>query len=412
MPNRPRNSFKKVAMFATFVSCEACCFTGAQDFTIRFANSNPFGVNGPLPFGESLDLYAEKGLKGGISGEIGLQSTYDSNFFQSPNNLESELSTTISPSLAYSTDPEGGARIQMTAGYSPTAVAYLHNTNLNGIDQTGSISLVISGSRTVISAYTGYVQQSGVDRFAGGYVTGSELSFGLSGIYQLAPRTSLFANWVNSSVDYGESSTVGFSNYSASVGGNWAATEIFSFGPSLNYSTSNSDNTGSRDSWGCSIQARYKDVGNLQMAGSLGLQYWKNSRDAETNTLNFMGSLNVSYEISELWSWSGSIQSGVVPSPTQSNYVINNWSVTSYLDRSLLIGSIAMGLDMAFSNFDQVGVVGTSQDVEQNIGVVLRYGRPIVSNRFGFNTSIRYVLNRGSIDWSQIQLNAGLSMGF
>ncbi len=407
-----RYSSRKVAIFAAFVSILACCLTHAQDFTIRFANSNPFGVNGPLPFGKPLEINAGKGFKGGIGGGVSLQSTYNSNFFQSEGDPQSEGYTKISPSLGYSTDPDGDAKILFNASYSPTAVSYLNNSNLNGVDQSGYASLVISGSRTVISAYGGYVQQSGVDRFAGGFVTGSQLSFGISGTYQLAPRTSVFANWAPSLVDYGQSSIIGFSNYSASVGGFWAATELFNFGPSLSYSTSQSDNTGARDAWGFAMQASYKAAERLRLAGSFGLQFSQNSRDSEAAKLNFTGSLSASYKINELWSWSGSIQSGVVPSPTQTNYVINSWSVSSSLNRSLLIGSISMGLDMAFSNFDQVGVVGTTQNAAQNTSAVLTYVRPIFSDRLGFSTSLSYTLNSGQKDWSQVQLNAGLNIGF
>ena len=136
------------------------------------------------------------------------------------------------------------------------------------------------------------------------------------------------------------------------------------------------------------------------------------SRDSEADVFNFTGSLNASYKINELWSWSGSIQSGVVPSPTQTNYVINSWSIASTLNRSLLIGSLQMGLDMVFSNFDQVGVVGTTQEAEQNMSVVVAYSRSIFSDRLGFNTSINYALNSGQNEWSQIQLSAGLNLGF
>ena len=412
MINGPQYSTKKAAVIGASVLIHACCSTWAQDFTIRLANSNPFGVNGPLPFGKPLEINAGKGFKGGIGGGVNLQSTYNSNFFQSENNQESEYSTEISPSIGYSTDPEGGARILITAGYSPTAINYLNNTELNGVDQSGYASLVISGSRTVISAYGGYVQQSGVDRFAGGFVTGSQLSFGLSGTYQLAPRTSVFANWAPSLVDYGQSSIIGFSNYSVSVGGSWAATELFNFGPSLSYSTSNSDNTGALDSWGFSAQASYKAAERIQLSGSFGLQLSQYSRDSEADKLNFTGSLSAAYQINELWSWGGSIQSGVVPSPTQTNYVINSWSISSSLNRSLLRGSIAFGLDMAFSNFEQVGAVRTSQDAEQNMSANLTYARPIFSDRLGFSTSISYTLNSGQSQWSQIQLNAGLNIGF
>ena len=281
--------------------------------------------------------------------------------------------------------------------------------------------MVLTGSRTTISAYAGYSQDSGTDRLAGGFFTGSSLSLGLQGSYQLGPRTSVFAGWSTSLSDYGNGedgtgggadSAVGFDNHSFNVGGFWAATERFSFGPSFSYSTSTSDNTGSRDSWGFSLQANYKAAERIQLGGSLGFQYSENSREQDSGNFNLTGSLNASYQINELWSWGNSIQSGIVPSPAQTNYVINNWSVSSSLNRALLIGSAGIGVDLQFSSFDTVGPTGVLQNDENNYGVVLSYQRPLFDDRVGFNSSLRYSFNDGDSNWSQIQINAGLSMQF
>jgi len=412
MSASPRCFPEKTAIVAVFVLIQTCCITHAQDFTIRFANLNPFEVNGPLPFGEPFGLAEGKDFKGGVNYGVGLHSTYDSNFFQTSSNRESEFSTILSPHLAYSTDPEGGARIQMSADYSPVARAYRNNPHFNGVDQSANVSMVIYGSRTVISAYAGYTQESGNDRFANEFVTGSALGVGIRGSYQLAPRTSVFANWAPSSVDYGDGSVIGSSGYSLSLGGWWAATEYFSLGPNLSYVTINSDNTGTRDSWRTSVQASYKMAESILVAASLGLQYSQNSRESKSGSTDLTGSLNASYQINELWWWSSSIQSGIVPSPTQTNYLINNWSISSSLNRSLVIGSIGVGVDMAFSNYEQVGAVQTPQGAEDNLSAVLTYSRPIFGNRLGFNSSVRYVVNSGQKDWSQIQMNIGLSMGF
>jgi hypothetical protein len=420
---RPRNFKKKAAIHAALILIQVCGELSAQNFTARSAGLNPFGANGPLPFGRTMDSLGGAGIKGGLSTGIAFDSVYDSNFFQSADDEESEVTLSLTPSIVYISDPEGGARISISAAYLPSANAYLNNSDFNTVDQSGSFSMIVSGSRTTISAYARYSQDSGADRLAGGFVTGSSLSIGLQGNYQLAPRTSVFAGWSSSLIDYsngeegtggsgGGDSAVGFNDHSFSVGGFWSATERFSFGPSFSYATNTSDNTGSRDSWGCSLQANYKAAEKIQLGGSLGFQYSENSREQDSGDFNLTGSLNASYQINELWSWGSSIQSGVVPSPATTNYVINNWLVASSLNRALLIGSAGVGVDLQFSSFDTVGPTGVSQSDENNFGVFMSYQRPLFEDRIGFSSSLRYSFNDAKDDWSQIQLNIGLSIQF
>lgn len=410
----PRYSKAQNAVAAAFAFLQACCLTSAQNFTTQNAISNPFGVNGPLPFGkpQDLDLGPGKGLKGGIGFGIGIQSIYDSNFFQSESNHESELSISILPRLNYSTDPEGGAAVSIFAAYEPVIRNYLQNPDLNGIDQSANVSIIISGSRTLISGYAGYTQVSGTDRLVGEFVTGSAINLGLQGTYQLAPRTSIYANWSSTISDYGTNSIVGFDNYTMNFGGFWDATERFKFGPNFSFSTDNSDNTGTRDSWGFSVSSTYAANELIQLAASLGVQISENSRDSGGAGTNLTGSLSASYKINDLWSWRNAIQSAILPSPTQTNYVINNWLISSGLNRRLTIGSVGMGFDLNISNYETVGIAGTSQDAANNLGLLISYQRPIVSDRIGLITSIRYTLNSGQSDWSQIQLNTQLSMAF
>lgn len=200
---RPRHFKKKAATHAALILIQACGGLSAQNFTARSAGLNPFGVNGPLPFGRAMDSLGGAGIKGGFSSGITVDSTYDSNFFQSADDEESEVTLSLSPSISYSSDPEGGARMMVSAAYLPSANAYLNNSDLNAVDQSGSFSMIVSGSRTTISAYAGYSQDSGTDPLAGGFFTGSSLSVGLQGSYQLAPRTSVFAGWSSSLTDYG-----------------------------------------------------------------------------------------------------------------------------------------------------------------------------------------------------------------
>ncbi len=416
----------KTTVSAAVVFLHAACGLSAQNFTARSANLNPFGVNGPLPFGQLPEFGGGAGLKGGFAYGIGLSSVYNSNVLLSENDPESDVSLSVLPTLSYTSDPEGGAPMVISANYSPSANASLNNSDYNSFDQTGSVSMIVSGSRTTLSAFAGISQASGADSLAAsqGFFTGTAISLGLQGSYQLAPRTTVNAGWSSSVTDYGESvgdtgtaggSSVGFNGYSANLGASWAATERLSFGPSLSYSTSSSDTTEDFSTWGFSMVGSYKMSEKIQVAASMGIQYADYSQEGESGGLSPTGSLNANYQINDLWSWSSSIQSGLTPSPTGSNYVINGWSVSSNLSRQLLIGSAGIGVNMNFSNFDSVGPPGAfpeSQEAQQNLGLTLNYSRPLFNDRVDFTSSLLYNLNYGDIEWSQIQISAGLNMAF
>lgn len=441
---RSRFSTPKTAVYAALVVVQATCGLCAQNFTARSANLNPFGVNGPLPFGKTSDFGGGLAVKGGFNSGISLSSTYNSNVLLSENDPESDVTLSVSPTLSYTSDPEGGAKMVLSANYAPSGNVSLNNSDYNSFDQSGSVAMIISGSRTTISAFAGISQDSGADSLAvsQGFFTGTAVSLGLQAGYQLAPRTSISAGWSSSITDYGdgtgigtstngpgnvnsgnspadessgEDSAVGFNGYSVNIGGSWAATERFSFGPSLTYSTSSSDNTGDFDTWGFSMMGSYKVSERIQVAASIGVQYSDYSQEGASTGLSPTGSLNANYQINELWSWSGSIQSGLTPSPTGTNLVINGWSLASSLSRQLLIGSVGFGVNMDFSNFESAGPTGfsqASQEDQQNIGLLLNYSRPLFNDRVGFSTSLIYSLNYGDIEWTQIQLNAGLNMAF
>lgn len=418
----------KAAISAAVFLIHGASGLSAQNFTARSASLNPFGVNGPLPFGEMPDLGVSgaPALKGGFATGIGLFSVYDSNILLSEDDPESDVTLSATPSLSYTTDPEGGAKMVIMATYSPSASASLNNSDYNAFDQNGSISMIVSGARTTVTAYAGISQDSGADSLAAsqGFFTGTAISLGIQGSYQVAPRTTMNAGVSSSIVDYGESagdtgsaggSAVGLGSYTANVGGAWAATERLSFGPSLSYSVNSSDTTADFNTWGFSMVGSYKVSEKIQMAASLGVQYSDYSEEGQSGGISPTGSLNATYQINELWSWGGSIQSGLTPSPTGVNYVINGWSLSSSLSRQLLIGSIGLGLNMDFSNFDSVGPTGAfpqNQDAQQNLGLSLNYARPLFNDRVGFTSSLLYNVNYGDAEWSQIQLSAGLNMSF
>ena len=92
----------------------------------------------------------------------------------------------------------------------------------------------------------------------------------------------------------------------------------------------------------------------------------------------------------------------------------STWRYTTSLNRQLRHGSISGGLDFNVDQYEAVGATIVDRDDEQNFGVFLSYGRPLtmISDRIGFNSSIRYSVNNGEEDWSQFNISAGLNVSF
>ncbi len=393
------------------------CLQPCRAATVQVPTGPPegsrlLGLRATPPASDGLLLGPLKATKGSFDYGIGMESVYNSNFFLRENHPTSELTTDLLPWVSYRSDPEGRAPFSFTASYQPSIHTYLKHPDLNGVDQSGSATITLAGSKTLISADFSYLTLSGTDRLSGTFATGSTLDIGMTATYQIAPRTSLFANWKVTQSDYGSSSLVGSNSCGAGMGGYWSATECFSFGPSIRYDQDESTNTGTRDAWAFSMQTRYLMSAKLQLLGSLGLQYSKNSRDAGAWQLGPVGGLVADYAINERLQWHNSIQYTIVPSTTETNYLINNLTISTALTRQLLRASISFGVEMDFSDYQQVGTVGTKPGTEENLSAVLTYRRKLFSDRLDFDSSVRYTVNQGNTDWSQVQLTAGLRLEF
>jgi hypothetical protein len=74
------------------------------------------------------------------------------------------------------------------------------------------------------------------------------------------------------------------------------------------------------------------------------------------------------------------------------------------LSRQLTTGSISGGLSFNVDQYESVGLVTVvDRDDEQNMGVFLSYGRPLFSDRIGFNSSLRLrSQRRRGTDWAQL----------
>ncbi len=383
-----------------------------QNFTMQVTNSDPLGLRSIIPGSEALDFGVTNGIKGDFRYGLAATATYDSNFFITADDEKSEFSTTLMPYLNYRSDPEGGARVSINANYTPMMRGYWHNSDLNGVDQTGDVSLRIEGSKTLIKAFALYTQVSGADRLTGTFVTGTLLNTGVQATYQVAPRTMLMGNLSAAMSDYDTTGSVGSDIYTTEIGSYWSYTERLSFGPAVRYLITDSDNIGTRDAYSLSLQGQYLLGERIRIMGSLGLEYASNSGEDEESTIGPTGYLMARYEFNERWSWSNDIRYAVVPSPSETGYIVNNLSASSVLNRNFTRGSVQVGLDYNLSLYESVGLVTGNVSDENNISVFLGYQRNFFSDRMAFNSKVGYSVNDGGISWSQFQWLTGLSVSF
>ena len=378
---------------------------------MQLADINPLGLGRFGPGTSEMVPVLEDGLKGGFAVGVAADAGYDSNIFLSAEDPESEVLSALSASITYLSDPEGGARVALTATYAPSMRAYVNNTDLNGFDQRGDMSITFTGSKSTFSAYTKYNEIAGSDRLTGVFVDGMLINSGAVGSYQIAPRTTLFCGLSAAVSDYETDDLVGAEIYSAELGAMWDASERLRVGPSIRYSLATSDITGDQNAWGFLVNAGYRAGQRIQLRGSLGLESAESSREGQNSASNLTGDLSSTYGITERLSWANAIRYATIPSPTESSF-IQNLSVATALSRVLTWGTLSTGLDLNFSDYENIGTIATSRGLERNIGVFLIYRREIISDRIDIQSKIRYAANEGLVDWNQLQVSLGLSVQF
>jgi hypothetical protein len=407
----PPHHLTSRSAFAVGLCLQFLSTANAQNFTTLVADLQPLSLIGMTSSAGSM-VGLDQGLKGGFSFGLGVKSSYDSNFLLDENATEDEWEADLLPQIRYFTDPEGGAPIAVSADYSPSYRSYLNHSALDGFDQSGGVTMKIEGSKTRITAYAKYSEVAGTDRLIGQFVNASILSAGLQASYQVAPKTSISSSLTASQSDYSSSSVVGSEIYTAQVGGFWAATERFSFGPSIRYSMTKSDLTGDRDAWALLMQARYQVGERIAVSGSLGAEATKNSRDAGNDAVKMTGDLTANYTINELWAWRNSVRYVTVPSPTTVNYVVNNLMISSELNRQFLKATAGLGMELNVSDYTGVGTVTETPLAEDNYSVFLSYHRTIFTERLAMDSRVRYTVNNGSTDWDQFLVTLGLNLEF
>lgn len=378
----------------------------AQDFSLRVGDGDRVLTDSLLPAEALGDL--KGGFYLGVDGSL----TYDSNFFIDQDYTRSELSTAIAPWVVYRTDPEGGAEFSVEARYSPVFRTYLENSDLTGVDQTGSISLKYAGARTGITIFADYAEVSMADRIASGFIQGSIFSYGINGSYQLAPRTALLGSWSASKSDYDSGGRSGADVYTAEVAGLWDATERLRFGPALRHTLTESDSTGERDAIAVLVKTRYQWGEKIMFAASGGVEFSKNSRLGGGRESGLTGAFSADYKLSDRWTLRGAMRYATVPSPNNLNLLVNDLSFNAAVIRYFGASSVEFGFGLGSSEYEEVGAVIAVREDDEYLNAYLAYRRKIFAERATFDASVRCSTNDGQKDWSQWQLSTGLTFEF
>jgi hypothetical protein len=134
--------------------------------------------------------------------------------------------------------------------------------------------------------------------------------------------------------------------------------------------------------------------------------------EGDDSSIGITGDISARYMIDERWSWTGSIRSAAMPSPDQSNFIVNNVAVTTLLQRQLLRGVVSGGFDLNVSGYQDVGTTTANRSNELNPSAIVSYGRSFFKDRVALNSSLRYSLNEGQTDWSQFIFTLGAAATF
>lgn len=385
----------------------------AQNLSLGVTEADRILRNGILP--ENLDLIFDPTMDGAIKGSVGYaasaSASYDSNTSLSSTNEQDDVILSLSPSVGYTSDPEGAARYVFNAYYSPSYKAYLEDSGKGGLNQSGGVSLSTSGARTSISAFFNRSQSSGADRITGGYSETVVHSGGISASYKLAPRTSIQASATAASSDYSTGET-GSEIYSTKAGLSWDASELLALGSSFRYKRSESTTSGVRTAMGISFDASYLVTDRIDFFSSIGIESVENSRSSDGSEPSVFGEMGLSYALNEIWSSQASINLVSLPSATSSNYVINDLSFQAGISRSLLQGSLKLSAAYSIPDFQEVGPTVASNNAGDVLEVMLSYGRPIFSERIGFATAVSYSCSDWGDDWSRWLFTTGISIQF
>lgn len=377
----------------------------AQDFSLRVARSDQTYVDDILSGGLLGDV------KGDLSFGLSTSATYDTNVFLQDHHEEEDFSVAIRPWLAYRSDPGGDAAYSIEARYSPTFRESYDHSSLDGTDHAAEVAFKFQGAKTTLLLFANYVSLTTSDRFAGGIVEGSVFSCGLSGSYQVAPRTNVSASVLYSTSDFDTAGQTGADVLTFQLNGLWQATERLKFGPALRHTITESGNIGTYRSWAVLARGHYLVGERIDLSASLGVEMTSVSGKSG-DEFGLTGDLNASYQFNDRWSFRGSVRYATIPSPSDLNYLVNDLSFSAAFIRNLNRGQLTAGVTLSFSEFDESGPVTVTHKDEENLSAFIHLRREFFSDRVMWDSTIRYILNHGESDWNQWMFTTGFTVTF
>jgi hypothetical protein len=385
-----------------------------QDFSLRIAQADWEFGDGILA--EGLGGLVDPTLGGVVKGEFGVSlsgsASYDSNIdLAVDGEEEDDVTFALTPSIFYTSDPEGGAQWVAQGYYAPSYQTYLERSELGRLNHSGGVSLETRGARTTVSGFLSLAQASGADRLTDGYAETTIVTTGVAASYELAPRTSVFGRLSYGMSDYATDQQ-GSERYTLQLGANWAATELLTLGPALRYSRVVSEGTGTRAAIGALIHLAYVATERIDLSSSFGFESVENSRSSGNSQVKATGDLRLSYQIDERWSSRASIRYANVPSPQSRNYLVNDLSFQAALTRTLLVGSLSAGASYGIEEYQEVGPVSNDLRSEDFMSAFLTYQRPVFNDRAGFFASLNYSRSEGNREWSRWLVSTGMSIQF
>jgi hypothetical protein len=386
--------------------------TQAQDFTLQVADADPLGLGAFIP-GAGFELAdgLTDGIKGDLMTALKAGTVYHSNFFLSDGGEDDEWAFTLAPTLRYVSDPEGGAEKSITLSYHPVGRSYAENSTLDGIDHSGDLTFQWRGAKSSLAAFARYNELSASDRLTGEFVSGSLITTGLRLTRQLAPYTRANAGFSAGISDYSGGGHQGAEVYSVYGGALWQATARTHFGGTLRGTVTESGTIATREALAVLVEARHQSGERVWFSGSLGPEFARTG-DGGEDSLRLSGELSARVALGERWTWTSSLRSASVPSPSETQYLVNDIGLVTKLRRQLLHGWLGGGLEYHFSDYQNLGGATALRSDEHNAAVFLSYGRPLFSERATGDISVRHAVNNGQVDWQQWQVSAGVSLAF
>lgn len=384
----------------------------AQDFTLQVADADPLGLGAFIP-GAGLELPdgITDGIKGDLLAGVKAGAVYNSNFFLTDGGEDDEWAFTLAPTLRYVSDPEGGAEQSITASYHPVGRSYAENRTLDGIDHSGDLTFQWRGAKSSLAAFARYNELSASDRFTGDFVTGSLITTGLRLTHQLAPYTRVHGGFSAGISDYSGGGHQGAEVYTAHGGALWQATARTHLGGTLRATVTESGTIATREAMAVLVEARHQAGERIWFSGSLGPEF-ASSDDGGEDSLRLSGELRARVVLDERWTWTSSLRSASVPSPSEANYLVNDIGLVTKLRRELLHGWLGGGIEYHFSDYQDLGGATALRSDEHNAAVFVSYGRPLFSERAMADIAVRHAFNNGRVDWQQWQVTAGVSLAF